>query len=451
MTQFDLQIETVSTIRRRLHFTIAQGTIKGELDGAYRKLKQQARLPGFRKGKVPRKILESRFGRKVRSDVSSKLIEDSYRDAISDLDVAGQPALEKQDKLTASAPFSFTIAVDVRPQLELTDYTGVQVPFKTSTVTDEEVRAELKRLLASKARIEEVAEERPVQEGDFVLAEVKLVKGDEELVNEAGTMVNTGAERYYPGIESVLYGLKAGEEGAGTVTIGEGSIFEHLRGQEVEATVKVINIQAYTEPEMSDELAEEMGYEGGEAGMQAAVRMRLQSARDDAARNQARIDLLQALVEANDFEVPSGMVDEQLQALVEELRVRRAYSGQDPRSIKCSEAELVDLRSRATFAAKASCILAAVARQEGLEVTDEDITAKITEIADMRGQAVEAIRGYLEREAAFGVLNDRISEEKTLEWLLEHAELQEVQEEAPVEPEEIPSAEADDEAAAGEE
>ena len=163
--------------------------------------------------------------------------------------------------------------------------------------------------------------------------------------------------------------------------------------------------------------------------MKAAVAMKLQSARDEGARNEARVALLQKLVETNDFEVPGGMVDEQLNALVEELKVRRAYGGTDPRSIKFSDDELADLRKRATFAAKASCVLAAVSRQENITAGDADLNNKIAEIAGMRGQTVEAIRGYLEREGAFDVLRERILEEKTLEWLYDNADLKEVTDE----------------------
>ncbi len=379
---------------------------------------------------MPRNILEARFGRQVRNDVSSRLIDESYRQAISDFEVAGQPALENRGAITGKSSFSFTIGVDVKPQIEVSDYTGVEVSFKTNPVSDEEIDAEIKRLLAGRARIEEVSDDRGVEIGDFVLAEVKLVRGEgddaEELANEAGTLVNTSAERYYPGIETLLAGLKKDESAEGTITIGDTSIFEHLQGAEVTATVKVLNIQAHVVPELSDEVAAELKYEGGAEGMKAAVAMKLQTARDEGARNQARVDLLQKLVNANDFEVPGGMVDEQLQALVEELRVRRAYGGADPRSIKFSDAEIADLRNRATFAAKASCILAAVSKQEGITADDADVESRIAEIASMRGQAVEAIRGYLEREGAFDVLRDRILEEKTLEWLLENADLKEV-------------------------
>ena len=131
----------------------------------------------------------------------------------------------------------------------------------------------------------------------------------------------------------------------------------------------------------------------------------------------------QKLVQGNPLDVPKGLVDEQYQLLVEEMRVRRAYEGQDPRRIRFTEAELADLRERAAFAARASCLLSGIARQEGIKVGSEDLDAKIQEIADMRGQAVEAIRGYLEREGAMGMLEMRILEERVLDWLMEQSEL----------------------------
>jgi trigger factor len=206
--------------------------------------------------------------------------------------------------------------------------------------------------------------------------------------------------------------------------------------------VTVQAIQANQIPELDDELATELGYEGGADAMRAAIRMEIESAVQDEGRTQARVALLQKLVEGNDFDVPEGMVNEQLQALTEELKVRRAYAGEDPRSIRFSEAEMADLRGRATFAAKASVILAAVARQEDIAVSDADLDAKIEEIAQLRGQTVQAIRGYLEREDAIPVLTDRILEEKTLEFLLENAELEVTEATAAPAAEEAPAAEA---------
>lgn len=421
--QYDLQIEDISPIRRRLSFTVPADLVRTELDTAYKSLKQRARIPGFRPGKATRKVLEARFGKQVSSDVGARLIEQAFRDAASGLELAGQPALEEQGTVAAGAELTFIIGVDIKPDVKLDGYSGLRVEFPAAQVRDIDVDASVTRVLQGQARIAEVTDDRAAESGDRVLTALKLTAGDEVLAEEAGTMVLTRGERFFPGLESLLIGLKRGDKKTGTVTIDASSQYPHLQGKEVQAEVEVLGLQALVVPEISDDLAQELGYEGGADGMRAALAMRLQEQVDEAARNQARVALLQQLVDANQFDVPEGMVDEQFQALVEELKVRRAYGGQDPRSIRFSDAEVADLRNRALFAARASVILAAVAKQESIDVADGDLDAKVAEIAESRGQQVEAIRAYLQREQAFGVLRTRILEEKTLEWLLESADL----------------------------
>lgn len=421
--QYDLAIEDVSPIRRRLRFTIAADSVRGELETAYKSLKNKARIPGFRPGKAPRNVLEARFGRQVNSDVSSRLIEQAFRKASVDLELAGQPALEEQGEVSSGNALTFVIAVDVKPSLQLEGYTGLRVEFPSAEVREVDVDGMVNRTLQAQARIVEVTEGRPVQAGDRVLAALTLRDGDEVLADEPGTMIMTSGERFYPGLESLLIGANKGETRSGTVTIAQGSLYEHLAGRTLQAEVTVSSMQAMQVPTLDDDFAREQKYEGGVEGMRAAFRMKLQEQADEAGRNQARVSLLQTLVDANTFEVPQSLVQEQFNALVEELKVRRAYSGQDPRSIRFSDAEVQDLSNRALFAAKASVILATIARQESIGVTDAELDARIAQIAEMRGQQVQAIRAYLQRENAFGVLKTRILEEKTLEWLLQASDL----------------------------
>lgn len=425
--QYDLQIEDVSSIRRRLRFTVSDEVVRVELERAFADLKNRVRLAGFRPGKVPRNVLEARFGKQIRSDVGQRLIEQSYNKAAPDLDVAGRPAVEERGDVTSSEPFTFTIAVDVRPRVEVKDYKGLKVNYPLREVTDETVQNSVNRELGRRSRIQEVTEDRPVEAGDLVLASVRFVVDGETLADEPGTMLHTRGERYYPGVEGLTVGLSKGAELTAQVTIGESSELGALRGKTGEATIKVLAIHAQSVPDLTDELAGELGYEGGAEGMKATIRMKLEESAEESARNQARVDLLQKLVSANPIDVPRGLVDEQYQLLVEEMKVRRAYEGQDPRRIRFSEAELADLRERAAFAAKASCLLSGVSKQESITVSSDDLDAKIQEIADMRGQAVEAIRGYLEAEGAMGMLEMRILEERVLDWLMEAAELVQVQ------------------------
>ena len=205
------------------------------------------------------------------------------------------------------------------------------------------------------------------------------------------------------------------------------------------ATVGVEAIQAYLTPELTDEVASELGYEGGVDGMKAAIHMEIDQRIDEQSRQAAQVKLLQALVNGHEFDVPTAMVDEQFEALVEEHKIRRAYAGEDMRTITIDEATNNDLRSRARFAAKASVLLLQVGRTEELEVSAADLEAKIAEIAQQRGQTPQAIRGYLEKEAAMPVLRTRVQEEKVLDWLMENANLKAVAP-AVAEPEEVEAA-----------
>lgn len=421
--QYDLQIENVSSIRRRLNFVVAGDAVTDELERAFRELKGKVRLAGFRQGKVPRNVLEARYGKQIRSEVGSKLIDQSYKQAAADLAVAGNPAVEQRGDVNGGQPFSFTVAVDVRPDAEVKDYKGLKINYPLAAVTDEQVDGAAQREAARKARIEEVTEDRPVADGDFVLAAVRLEADGVVLADEPGTMLHTAGERYYTGVEQLTVGLTKGGEATAEVTISERSELPNLKGKTVTATVRVAAIHQHKVPDLTDDLAQELGYEGGVEGMKVAIRMKLEESAEEVARNQARVDLLQKLVSNNPVEVPRGLVEEQFQLLVEEMRIRRSYAGQDPRRIRFSDAEIADLKERAAFAAKASVLLSGVSRQEGVDVSADDLNAKIQEIADMRGQAVEAIRGYLEAEGAMGMLKTRVMEERVLDWLMEQAEL----------------------------
>lgn len=441
--QYDLQIENVSSIRRRLNFVVAGDAVSQELERAFHELKGRVRLPGFRPGKVPRNVLEARYGKQIRSEVGSKLIDQSYKLAAADLSVAGNPAVEQRGDVTGGQPFSFTVAVDVRPEAEVKDYKGVKINYPLAAVTDEQVEAAAKREASAKTRIEEVTGDRAVALGDLVLASVRLEADGNVLADEPGTMLHTTGERYYPGVEQLTIGLSKGGEATAEVTIPERAELPHLAGQTVTATVKVQAIHEHKVPDLSDALAAELGYEGGVEGMKVAIRIKLEESAEEVARNQARVDLLQKLVSNNPVDVPRGLVEEQYQLLLEEMRIRRSYAGQDPRRIRFSDAEIADLKERATFAAKASVLLSGVSRQEGVDVSNDDLDAKIQEIADMRGQAVEAIRGYLEREGAMGMLKTRVMEERVLDFLMEQAELVQV---APGALRDIKDVQGDDEA-----
>ncbi len=418
-----VDVVALGSYQRKLQVSVPAAAVRGELDKAYGQLRHRVRLPGFRPGKAPRKILEARFGPQVKGDVAQSLIEQGWRQAIADheLQPVGQPSVDAPQ--LGGDDFEFTITVDVRPEIALEQYIGVEVEYPAVEVDPTELDVEVARRLEGEQRL--VAVTRPVEAGDFVLVELTATaEGEEEPVaQEMGTMVRTAEDPYYPGLESMLVGLSEGEEKSGTVSFGAEARNEAVAGRELSVTVKVHSVQANEIPELTDELAESMGFEGGVLAMRAAIEMQIREGRESTARNQARANLLQALIDRNPFDVPDGMVEEQLQVLVDELRYQEALRGRDPRKVNFSEAQMRDLRIRSAFACKGGLILEHVVKTENLAVTDDDLEAKYQEMADERGQTVEAIRGYFLKDDAVEMLRERLLEERTLDWLLERAEI----------------------------
>ncbi|MDP2306201.1 MAG: trigger factor [Pseudomonadota bacterium] len=419
------QVDQISAFQKRLQFSVPSTEVDKKISEAFRVLSGRVNIPGFRRGKVPRKVLDQRYGRQIRSDVASDLINTEFRQAALDIEFLGQPEVDRSDLLDG-ADFNFSITVQVKPAVEVKDYTGIKVDFPVPTVTEDQVDLLVSRRLQGQSRLVEVEGDRVVARGDLALTEIVLIEDGTEKTIESGTMVNTAGDRYYTGAETLLIGLAKGESKTGTVTIAANAGMDSLRGRTVELKVTVLGIQVSQVPELTDAVATELGYEGGVEAMRSALRMEEEGRATEASRNVARVNLLQKLIGTHSFDVPPAMVDSHLQLLLEELRIQAAYRGRDPRSIRYSEAQMADLRQRASFAARASLLLEGVAKAEGIEITNEDLEAKYQEIADMRGQRVEAIRGYFAKDNAIGELQKRLLEERTLDWLLERAELVDV-------------------------
>ena len=318
--------------------------------------------------------------------------------------------------------FRFTISVDVRPKIELKAWTGLEVVQPAVEVEETEIEATVRARLEGHAKLEEVTG-RACRQGDMALVELHAFDGDEEVATEFGTMIRTESDPYYPGVESLVIGLEVEGENSGEITFPEDARMDTVSGRTLKVDVKLVALQSYVVPDLSDELAEELGYDNSE-DMKTKLREDVVRRRTEGARNQARANVLEAIIAANDFDVPDGMIEQSLEMLKQELRNQQAYmTGQDPRTIGFSDAQIADLRNRAVFAAKASLILEWVTERESIEATDDDMDERFKQIADERGQTIEAVKGWFAKEDAVRDLKERIVEEKVLDWLLDQSKL----------------------------
>jgi trigger factor len=442
-----MQIEVTSdnAFARRVNVTVPASTVKSELERAYRTYGRRVRLPGFRKGKVPRRVIEAQFGPNIRADVAQNLIQRGYTTALTehDLEPVSRPSVVSQGEVVAASDFEFTIALDVRPAVVAESYTGLDVYWPKWEVEESAIDSAVESRRQAQARLVAV-DDRAVASGDMVQVELTAKDGDDVVLQEPGTLVRTEGDSWLRGLEGHLEGLAIDESKEAEVTFAADARNEDVAGKTLSVSMKVLSIQAMATPELTEELASEMGYDSI-AAMRDTMRDQLSKGREEQARNQARANLLQALIDANPFEVPSGMVAQNLELLQQELRLQYAYAGHDPKTVQFSDAQLADLRVRAGFAAKGALLLEHVSTTENIAVTDDDVEAKLEELAAQRGQTVEALRAYFGGDDEAEELRNRILEEKTLDWLLEHSNVTHDAPAAPVVEEpvaEAPAAEA---------
>lgn len=418
-----MNIEVVSenAYARKVKITVPADSVRAALDKAYKDVMRRAKLPGFREGKVPRKVIEARFGPGIANDVAGDLIQSAWTKTLDEhgIDPVSRPSVTEQSEVKSGQDFTFSIGVEVKPEVEAKVIDKLEVYWPEWEITADEVQASLDARRQGASRLASV-EGRPVQAGDTVQVEITVKDGDTVVVSEPGTLVRTVGESWLTGVESLLEGLSIGDDASGDVAFSADARNEDVAGKTLATTVKVLAIQALTAPELDDALAEELGYDNL-ADMTDKVKAELAGGREEGARNQARANLLEKLIAANPFDVPQGMIEANLRMLMDELKLQQAYQGVDPRNVRFTEAQVADLRIRAVFAAKGGLLLESVASQGKLEVTDADIDAKLTELAESRGQTLEAVKGWFQKDDGMEDLRQRLLEEKTLDFLLDKA------------------------------
>lgn len=418
-----VDVTSLSSYQKQLAVTIPADKVKAEIDAAFKTMARKAKLPGFRPGHAPRAVLEAKYLGQVCSDVANDLMNSAWRKALADHSLVPitEPKVEIPAPLQPHADFLFTIQFEVRPEFQLTSYTGLTVVWPPAEVPEAEVDAAVAARLQQNARLVEVSG-RPAETADLVMAEFVVDDDGTEVVREVGTLVRLAGDAWYPGLEAVLVGRSVGDAFAGEVRFGAGARAEGVAGRTLTVSGTVLSIQVSEAPAVTNDVAGELGFEGGIEGMRAALRARLASGREEAARNQARANVLERLIEANPFDVPTALSQHALRMLVDELRHQQAArTGQNPKSIGFSAATMEDLARRSVFAAKAELLVERVAAVEAIAPSETDIENRLQQIATERGQAIEAVRGWYARDRARDELLQRLKEEMTLDWLLERS------------------------------
>ncbi|MCY9037614.1 trigger factor [Bacillus inaquosorum] len=401
-------------------------TFKTALDDAFKKVVKQVSIPGFRKGKIPRGLFEQRFGvEALYQDALDILLPVEYPKAVEEagIEPVDRPEIDVE-KIEKGESLIFTAKVTVKPEVKLGDYKGLGIEKDDTAVTDEDVQNELKALQERQAELV-VKEEGAVEEGNTVVLDFEgFVDGD---AFEGGKAENysleVGSGSFIPGFEDQLVGLEAGAEKDVEVTFPEEYHAEELAGKPAVFKVKIHEIKAKELPELDDEFAKDIDEEVETlAELTEKTKKRLEEAKENEADAKLREELVLKASENAEIDVPQAMVDTELDRMLKEFEQRlqmqgmnlelyTQFSGQDEAALKEQMKEDAEKR------VKSNLTLEAIAKAENLEVSDEEVDAELSKMAEAYNMPVENIKQAI---GSTDAMKEDLKVRKAIDFLVEN-------------------------------
>ncbi|MEC1540572.1 trigger factor [Bacillus subtilis] len=401
-------------------------TFKTALDDAFKKVVKQVSIPGFRKGKIPRGLFEQRFGvEALYQDALDILLPVEYPKAVEEagIEPVDRPEIDVE-KIEKGESLIFTAKVTVKPEVRLGEYKGLGIEKDDTTVTDEDVQNELKALQERQAELV-VKEEGAVEEGNTVVLDFEgFVDGE---AFEGGKAENysleVGSGSFIPGFEDQLVGLEAGAEKDVEVTFPEEYHAEELAGKPAVFKVKIHEIKAKELPELDDEFAKDIDEEVETlAELTEKTKKRLEEAKENEADAKLREELVLKASENAEIDVPQAMVDTELDRMLKEFEQRlqmqgmnlelyTQFSGQDEAALKEQMKEDAEKR------VKSNLTLEAIAKAENLEVSDEEVDAELTKMAEAYNMPVENIKQAI---GSTDAMKEDLKVRKAIDFLVEN-------------------------------
>ncbi|MDT8441012.1 MAG: trigger factor [Desulfuromonadales bacterium] len=425
----NVKVEDVSSITKKLTFEVTADQVEKEIARAFQKIGKSAKVKGFRAGKVPKSVLEKHYEGEMQQEVLTKLINDTYFSALDKHDIfaVSDPRIVDAGVISKGEPFSYAAEVDIKPEISVRDYLGIPLQKELYVEDPALVETRLEEMRTSRASIE-VSERDTAQGGDLVQIDYQGFFDGEAF--EGGSaedyQLELGSNSFIPGFEEQLTGMRRGESKEINVTFPAEYGAENLAGKAATFKVTLHEIKEKVLPALDDEFAGEFGAESFDelkADLAASHRSREQNRIDSELREQ----LAKILIERNPFEIPEGMIAAQLNYMYDNIVGRMKAQGLTPEMLGMTPERFREqYRDTASDQVKGRLILEAVGRQEQIAADNDEIDAKLAEIAEMANAPLEMVQKYYAGEESRKGLLDQIAEEKTLQFLLDKAEITEV-------------------------
>ncbi len=428
-----VDVEDVTTVKKILRVEIPEAEVTGELDKAYKTLKKNVKIKGFRPGKVPRSIIERRFKKDMHAEVSGQLIQNSYVEALRETELVplGEPTIDRPD-LEKDQPYNYSVTIEVRPPVQDLNINDLRLKKKVYRVNDEEVETQLKILQRNQAQLRSIEEDRPVENGDFVLIDYEGFKDGQSFTPVSKTEnfhFEVGSGRILEDFDQQLLGMRPNMTKEFSVHFPADYYNKDLAGLDITFKVTLKEIKEEILPEIDDEFAKDLGEHETLAELKQAMRRELERRYETQSERELRQVIIDMLIEQVDFELPEVLVTHELSALVNEAHNALSYRGLSLEDTGQTDESLSkEYYPRAERRVREYLLLQKVVEQEGITVTDEMLEQAYKEMAEAMNQSVDTIKQFHDKyKEAYEVFKQRILEEQAVKLIIKNSTIETIE------------------------
>jgi len=421
-----VNLEALSSTEKKVEVSIPSEEVKEKMEGIFKEFQKKAKIRGFRPGKIPRNLVESVYKDDILKELSSRLISESFEDALKEVSLTpvSRPRITA-DKVEQDSDFRYTAVVEVIPEVEVKDYTGIGLKREKYEVKDENVNRALDQLRERSAEAKPLETEREVRKGDYVIVDYegrldgKSIKDLKR--NDVQFLVGEG--RLLAEFEDNLAGMKKGEEKKFDVSYPEDFQMQEVAGKTVNFEMRVKDILDRVLPELDDDFAKDLGQDNLE-DLKKKIREDLEKKLDEESQNKLRGEIIKSLLEKNAVDVPASLVEGETARLRREfIHNLERHGVQAP---PLNEQSQEKFRERAVRSLKTSIIIGEIAKKEGIKLEDGELDNKLMEIAKSFGAPLEKVREVYQSNDMIGTLEAGLIEDKVFNFLLEKSNIEEV-------------------------
>lgn len=417
-----------------LKITVDNNKFEEAVNKAYNKTKGKYNIPGFRKGKAPKVVIETQYGKGVfYNDAIDMLFPEVYPEAIKELNIdpIDRPDLDIEE-ISKDNGLVMVVNVEVKPEFELGAYKGIEISKVDNTVSEEDVEARLNEMVNRNARLTSV-EDKALENGDTAVIDFEGFENGVAFEGGKGENYNLviGSNTFIPGFEDQLVGKKAGEEVEVNVTFPEEYHAENLAGKPVVFKVKVNEVKVKELPELNDEFAADTTEFNTLAELRADVTAKAEEESKEAAKNELRNRVIEKVVANTEVEVPEAMVKHEIDNQLMELNYQLQYQGFGMEQFLQMTGKTMDefkaeftasRREEALRNVKTSLVIEAIAKAENVEVSEEEVNSEVQKMADAYKMTVEQVKEAL-RPNDLKDMEGQLKIRKTIDLLVENAKI----------------------------